>query len=259
MPTRGMSPFMVSVAPLSARGLTKRFARGLARSPRRTTAIDSIDIDVHAGELIGLVGGPGAGKTTLLQCLAGLLKPDAGRVQLFGDNLLPGCAPAGTVYVPAVPVYYPFLTPRDIVEVAMARNPVAERSASCVDNLLESLGIDAVGSARVGALPRDILKRVSIAAALAVKPAVILVDGGETDLVSGFHPAALRLLVSRVQEGAAAIVATRDASSVAFAATRLFLMNNGRAVRTFALESLGEPILSAATATIPRFVAERMH
>ncbi len=256
---RGLSPLMLTVAPLSARGLTKRFARVLARSPQRTTAIDSIDIDVHTGELIALVGGPGAGKTTLLQCLAGLLKPDAGRVELFGDQLHAGWTPPCTAYVPASPVYYPFLTPRDIVELATTRNPVADRSSSGADDLLQALELDGVVSARAGALPRDILRRVSIAEALASRPGVILVDCGELDLAPGLHPASLKLLQARANEGAAVIIATRDASSVAFAATRLFLLQNGRAARTFALESLGEPIVSSVPAVAQRFVAERVH
>ena len=259
MSRRGLSPFLLEVAPLRARGLTKRFARGLARSPRRTTAFESIDIEIHSGELVGLVGGRGAGKTTLLQCLGGLLKPDAGQVEMFGEKLSAGWTPPGTAYVAATPVYYPFLTPRDIVQLALSRTATVDRSDDCIDDLLEALGIAGVGSARVASLPRDILRRVSIAEALAGRPSVILVDCNDTEFLSGVHPASLELLSSRADEGAAVIVATRDASAVAFAATRLFLMNNGRAVRTFALESLGEPIVAGTSLPAPLFVAERVH
>ena len=60
---------------LSVRGLTKRFDR---------LAVDSLDLSIHAGEFYALVGPNGAGKTTTLRMVAGLLRPDAGAVSIFG-------------------------------------------------------------------------------------------------------------------------------------------------------------------------------
>ncbi|MFN8040651.1 MAG: ABC transporter ATP-binding protein [Acidimicrobiales bacterium] len=64
---------------LEATGITKRFA-GIC-------ALDNVDLDVGAGELVGLIGPNGAGKSTLFNCLTGVLRPDEGRVVFDGTDL----------------------------------------------------------------------------------------------------------------------------------------------------------------------------
>ncbi len=64
---------------LSAVGITKRFA-GIV-------ALDSVDLDVAHGEMVGLIGPNGAGKTTFFNCLLGMLRPDEGRVHLDGTDI----------------------------------------------------------------------------------------------------------------------------------------------------------------------------
>ena len=258
MPSRAVSPFDFCPA-VSARGLTKSFARGLARAPRCRTAVASLDIDLHAGELLAIVGKGGAGKTTLLQCLAGLLRPDDGRVELHGEPIQGGWCPPGVAYVPAVPVFYPFLTPRDIIESRVARESLGSRREDDAQRFLAALELVDVARTKVVALPRDVIRRVSIAEALAGRPGVILVDTSPADLVTPLRGCVLSSLAAASEEGAAVAVTTRDASAIAFAATRMLLMEDGRASRTFALESLGEPIVTGGPAIRPRFVAERVH
>jgi ABC-2 type transport system ATP-binding protein len=64
---------------LEVMGLTKRFDR---------LAVDNLDLTIHAGEFYALVGPNGAGKTTTLRMVAGLLRPDAGAVSIFGIDVL---------------------------------------------------------------------------------------------------------------------------------------------------------------------------
>ena len=66
---------------LRVRGLTVRFGA--------TTALDGLDLDVHAGEMFVLLGGSGSGKTTLLRAVAGFVRPDAGGIALDGVDLAP--------------------------------------------------------------------------------------------------------------------------------------------------------------------------
>ena len=61
---------------LSVRNLTKRFGRVVAN--------DAIDVDIGAGEVLGVLGHNGAGKTTVVSQLVGLLRPDAGTIMLAG-------------------------------------------------------------------------------------------------------------------------------------------------------------------------------
>ncbi|MBU3652066.1 MAG: ABC transporter ATP-binding protein [Limnohabitans sp.] len=70
---------MSSTPILSAQGLTRRFG-GL-------TAVNQVDLQIQAGELIGLIGPNGAGKTTLFNLLMGLIKPSSGEVMLQGQRI----------------------------------------------------------------------------------------------------------------------------------------------------------------------------
>lgn len=244
---------------LSGRGITKEFRNGLARAPLRRVAIDSVSIDVRQGEVIGVVGGPGAGKTTLLQCLCGLLKPDRGKVELFGEALEPGFCPLQVAYVPAVPVYYPFLTPRDVLEFRVARTPGARTDSRASGRILRSLELDGVDRVRIAALPADVIRRVAVAEALAGSPEVVLIDSCAEDLIRPFCPAVLAALVARADSGASVVLASREASAIALKATRIFLLDHGRAARTFAIESFGEPLITAGVPSASRIVAERVH
>ncbi|HEX6808957.1 MAG TPA: ATP-binding cassette domain-containing protein [Gemmatimonadaceae bacterium] len=69
---------------LVIRGLRKSFLAGVQGCHARAIVLNGIDVDVRAGEIVGVCGAVGSGKTTLLLCMAGLLRPDAGTVQVHG-------------------------------------------------------------------------------------------------------------------------------------------------------------------------------
>jgi ABC-type sugar transport system ATPase subunit len=75
----------MSAPALSVRGLHKRYRAGIPGCLAEAAVLRGVDLDVHAGEVVVVVGAPGAGKSTLLFCAAGLLRPDAGSVRWHGD------------------------------------------------------------------------------------------------------------------------------------------------------------------------------
>lgn len=88
---------------LSLRGVVKTYLAGFGACRGAVRALDGIDLDVHGGELVEIVGAPGAGKSTLLLCAAGLLLPDDGRIA-WSDAILPasdGVASGRVAYVAA--------------------------------------------------------------------------------------------------------------------------------------------------------------
>ena len=94
---------------LEVRGLTKRFDR---------PAVDALDLTVRTGEFYALLGPNGAGKTTTLRMVAGLLRPDAGSVAIFGIDALadPVAAKQIMAWVSDEPMIYDKLTPLEYLE-----------------------------------------------------------------------------------------------------------------------------------------------
>jgi len=110
MPAEDCPESMNLIEPaLRLRGLTKRFDR---------LAVDALDLTVRAGEFYALVGPNGAGKTTTLRMVAGLARPDAGTVEVFGIDALadPVAAKQAMAWVSDEPMIYDKLTPLEYLE-----------------------------------------------------------------------------------------------------------------------------------------------
>ena len=95
---------------LEIRGLAKRFG---ARA-----AVEGLDLSIAPGELHAILGPNGAGKTTTLRIVAGLLKPDAGRVHVMGHDVLaaPEDAKRVLAFLPDDPLLYAKLRPLEYLE-----------------------------------------------------------------------------------------------------------------------------------------------
>jgi putative ABC transport system ATP-binding protein len=225
----------------SIRGLRKSFAHGLARSATRTLAIANIDLDLHAGEILGVAGEAGSGKTTLLQCASGLLRPDAGSITLEPESH-PRCASNSVAYIAPVPIYYPFLTARDVVAMRVAkmveRNAALERVSAAID----SLELKRVANDFVAMLSPDEITRLALAEAVVTGPCVIMLDTGVAcPLRSPTFQRVIRRIAATV---APLVVASRDSVGLESVATRTIVLTNGR-------------IADSRPASL--FVAERMH
>ena len=94
---------------LVLKGLRKVYAK---------PAVDDLDLTIHAGELYALLGPNGAGKTTTLRMVAGLLRPDAGSVSVFGIDALadPIAAKRLVAWLPDEPMLYDKLTPIEYLQ-----------------------------------------------------------------------------------------------------------------------------------------------
>src|SRR5208282_593162 len=113
---------------LVIRGLCKTYAK---------PAVDHLNLTVRAGELYALLGPNGAGKTTTLRMVAGLLKPDAGAISVFGVDALadPSAAKQLIAWAPDEPMLYDRLTPMEYLEFVaglwgVEPKPARERAES---------------------------------------------------------------------------------------------------------------------------------
>ncbi len=153
--------------------VTKRF--GSDRSA--VEVLGAIDLEIHEGELVAIVGFSGSGKTTLLSLLAGLEKPTSGRVAFQGADV-DGPGPERGVVFQSYSLM-PWLTVRGnialAVDAVLAARPRAERQTQ-VERYIELVGLTAAADRRPAELSGGMRQRVAVARALATQPKVLLLD-----------------------------------------------------------------------------------
>lgn len=169
--------------------------RGLTKSYGDTRALDGLDLEVAPGELRGLLGLNGAGKTTLLRALFGLIRPEAGSVELLGRPLLgrqvaPLEGVAGFVEEPR---FYPFLSGRANLELL---SDLDDRDGAMIDDALGRVELTGRARDRVGHYSTGMRQRLGIAAALLRQPRLLLLD----EPTSGLDPAGIRAVSSLLRE-----------------------------------------------------------
>ncbi len=178
---------------------------GLCKAFDERPVLCGVDLDIHTGDFIAVVGGSGCGKTVLLSHLLGLLRPDAGRVMVTAPDL----APPGSNKYPLVDLDE--LAPNDLDDLHTHWGVVFQRNALFSGSVLDNIGLwleevrhlgdkaiadiavevlEAVGlptddnflHGRVDSLSGGMAKRIAIARALAMNPRCMFFDEPTTGL-----------------------------------------------------------------------------
>jgi putative ABC transport system ATP-binding protein len=203
-------------------GLRKVFGAG----PLSVVALDGVDLEVEAGELLALLGPSGSGKSTLLLCISLIVEPTAGRIRVAGRDVFAGGASQVNArryrresigFVFQTHNLIPFLNARDNVAVAVELSGASRRQAR--RRALELLDYLELGS-RAEATPDQLSggeqQRVAIARALANEPPIIFADEptASLDTERGFKVMGLLKKIAKEQRSAV-IVVTHDERMIA--------------------------------------------
>lgn len=261
---RRLSIFTRMSAALSMRAVRKSFGTVAAADPVAPPALRDVSLDVHVGEIVGVVGARGAGKTTLLLCAAGLIRADSGTVRWFGigDAGAPGPLPQpGVAFVPDHVAYYPFLTVREALEYyATLRDLPLDAREHRVVMALRRVALDGRATRRISTLSAGALRRLALAQAILARPRLLLLDA-PSEALDEIGQAHVNVVVRELAyDGVAIVVATRDADVVRGVATRIVRLEGGRMAFPEALDVALErrPAARAPAATRVR-VAESGH
>ena len=213
---------------LSIDGLTKRFG---ARP-----VLDALALDVGAGEYVAIVGESGSGKSTLLNLIAGLDRPDAGRVAIDGTDLASLDDTGRTLarrrklgFVFQSFHILPHLTVEQNVELPLVLiGAQRDERAKRVSELLGAVGLGDRG----GSMPRELsggeLQRVAVARALVHRPALVLADEPTGNLDPDTAQIVLDLLAREIRSRGAGGVLVTHSQAAARSADRVFVLDHGR-------------------------------
>src|SRR6202046_5661131 len=217
---------------LGVRGLTKCFDR---------PAVDALDLTIRTGEFYALVGPNGAGKTTTLRMVAGLLRPDAGSVAVFGIDALanPVAAKQKLAWVSEEPMIYDKLTPLEYLEFVAGLWGVDPKvSQASAHNLLDSLGLEPHLQERCEGFSKGMRQKVALAGALVHDPRLIILDEPLTGLDAGSARQVKSVLRERVAAGGTVILTTRILEVADLLADRTGVIAAGRLIAEGTLAEL---------------------
>ncbi|HEX2226884.1 MAG TPA: ABC transporter ATP-binding protein [Candidatus Binatia bacterium] len=196
-------------------------------------AVNSLDLNVAAGEILGFLGPNGAGKTTTIRMLMGLLQPTSGRVLLGGHDVQrePERAKALAGFIPDRPFIYEKLTGNEFLQFAGKLHHVESgQLRRRAGNLLERLDLTPWQDERIEGYSHGMKQRIVVCAALLHQPRIVIVD----EPMVGMDPRGARtlkdLFCELAENGTAVFLSTHSISVAEEICHRIGIIQRGRLI-----------------------------
>lgn len=241
---------------ISLQNLKKQFGE--------TVVLDGVDLSIHRGESIAVLGRSGTGKSVMLKHILGLMRPTAGDVWCLGTHI--NDADLRELYAVRAKVGYVFqfaalfdsLTIRENVGFFLDNNSdkTPEEIDEIVEEKLTQVGLSGVGALMPAALSGGMQKRAGLARALVGDPEIILYD----EPTSGLDPitaAAVNDLIIKTKEytSATTVIITHDMNSAYKTADRIAMLHDGRII----FDGSREEVRQSDDERVQQFIHGRAH
>lgn len=208
-------------------------AENLEKSYRGRRIVDGVSLTVSQGEIVGLLGPNGAGKTTTFYMVAGLERPDRGRVFFGGEDVteLPmhRRARRGISYLPQEPSVFRKLSVRDnlLAVLETKGNLTYTEQHQIADELLEEFGLAHLANSMAYSLSGGERRRLEICRSLALRPRFILLD----EPFAGIDPIAVndlqQLIAGLRDRGLGVLISDHNVRETLRVCNRAYVMSQG--------------------------------
>lgn len=224
------------------------YIEGLKKSFGDNHVLKNFNLSVHDGESVAVLGKSGSGKSVLIKCIIGLLEPDAGQIEVLGENVS-GLSRAEldkirlkVGFLFQSNALYDSMTVRENLEFPLRRHRIEIKETEVqerVKEALESVGLEKTINMMPADLSGGMKKRIALARTLILKPRIILYDEPTT----GLDPVTskeISHLITQVQKkyNTSSLVISHDMSCVKLTADRIVILLNGSCYANDTYENL---------------------
>lgn len=193
---------------MSAEGLV---ASGLVKRYGKVTALDRFDLTVAPGEIVGLVGANGSGKTTFVETVVGLIRPNEGRVTVFGidNSQQPRAARSRLGFAPQeVALYWAATVKENLHLFGRLAGLRGAKLRGAIDEAIAEMQIGSVLDRQCGVLSGGQQRRVQVATVLVAQPPLLLLDEPTAGADPPTRQALLNVVRARAAAGATVVYTT---------------------------------------------------
>jgi ABC-2 type transport system ATP-binding protein len=195
-----------------------------------TRVVDNVSFDVRPGEIFGLIGPNGAGKTTTIRMVMDIIRPDSGRINVFGEKLKESTKNK-IGYLPEERGLYKKLTViQSLVYIASLKGIAPEHAHKRAQDLLERVGLVAHQNKKNEELSRGMSQLVQFLVTIIHEPGLMIMDEPFANL-DPVNTELLREMIFELRgQGRAVILSTHRMNEIEELCDRIFMINKGRGV-----------------------------
>jgi Cu-processing system ATP-binding protein len=199
---------------------------GVSKRYGKKTVVHNIDLTVHAGERLVMIGHNGAGKTTLMKLMLGLTRPSSGQVQVLGSDP----ASASTAqrqalgYVPESVAFHSAMKGREVLAFYAGLKGVAEAQYT---DILARVGLEEAAGRRVSTYSKGMRQRLGLAQAMLGNPLLLFLDEPTSGLDPSLRMQFYELIDTLSRSGTTSLISSHSLNEVEARADRIAILKNG--------------------------------
>jgi len=223
--------------------MTSLILKDLVKNYNSRRVVDSVNLEIYSGEIVGLLGPNGAGKTTTFYMTVGLIKPDRGSVYIDNEEITDYPmfmrARRGIGYLPQEPSVFRKLSVKNNLMAILETLPITKKEQNLkADGLLTELGIAHLAHQKAAVLSGGERRRLEITRALATDPSFILLD----EPFAGIDPLAIidiqNIIIHLAKRGIGVLISDHNVRETLGVCEKAYILNNGQVIESGTPETI---------------------